>query len=337
MAMFNEEYYFYKKLNELKYYKGAHTELVSFYISYKRSIQDAVDQLKREKTESSNIKNKANKDKVCSAIDRIINSLKQEFDLTNGLCIFSSEQDVFVLQPPKANTLNKYICGKSFYLDPLKTLYTGADNVYGLVALDGSECTIAKLEGKKLTICHQLDSHVTNRTIKGGQSARRYRNARQESVYYYFKEVADLINNTFNPDVTKIYFGGIIPASEEFLKYINEFTPLLKDKYSNCIPLPYTDTMGIKILLEKVNEEIEEKIYEKAKEHKILVQKKIENHLETNIDDFALKEIYIAEDKIQEILFTEKTLNKVKINVCEIDSPLYEYITFFFNGLLYLK
>jgi peptide chain release factor 1 len=337
MAMDYQTYENYKVIEDLQNLVGQHTELITLYVNYKRPINEVIDYLKQEKAESENIKNKINRRNVVGAIDKIIGLLKTNPDMTKGLCIFADSYGVRWIKPNKPNTLNKYYCGKEYYLEPAKMLLAEQDCTYGLVVLDGGECTIATLSGSQVIIHHEIDSCVTNRTIKGGQSARRYRNARQESLGYYYEEVSHIINQTFTPEIKKIYYGGILPSSEEYLKELPGINPLLKPKFTLCYPIPYCDRMGIKCLLAAIQEDIEDAKYQESLAKREFLESMVTQQLHCTRDSGNLGYIGINEDHVHRINLQPNDFKKYKIEIFLKDSAPYEYIETLFEGVIYLK
>ena len=76
-------------VKELDSYRGRHTELVSVYIPAGYSISDVINQLIQEKSTASNIKSKATRKNVLTALEKIIQHLRL-FKQTpeNGLVTF---------------------------------------------------------------------------------------------------------------------------------------------------------------------------------------------------------------------------------------------------------
>lgn len=335
MAM-NEEYKLLKRINSLQSIRGQHTECISLYVSSTRNLYELQDQLKNEKNQSSNIKDKTNRSRVETGIEKILNVVKNLKPSSKGYCIFGNYENVFLFEPIYPNNLNKYICGKSYDLTHLKKIMYTKDNVYGLVALDGSESTIAKLTGGQLEILEQIDSEVKNRTIKGGQSARRYRNARDESLNYYYKEVSSYVNMHFDENIVKIYYGGNIPASEQYLNELPDVNPILKNKFSICYPIPFTDRFGIKCLLQKVLQNIEFSEYNKALSELTELQNKLKFAKVIDKTQNGIKQIYMSELVLDDIFLNDDIVENIPIKVYGTGHPVSNFLMDLYKGIVCL-
>ena len=72
-----QKYDLKRKIEELKSCKGKHTELISLYFPPNKQISDVNAYLKNEFSQSQNIKSKTTRKNVVSAIESIMNRLKQ--------------------------------------------------------------------------------------------------------------------------------------------------------------------------------------------------------------------------------------------------------------------
>ena len=168
-----------RKLKEIKSYKGEGTQLISLYLPPNADRSSVTKQLTDESSQSSNIKSQHTRKNVQAALKRIINYLRQiDFKLPeNGLVLFSgnvsenpSKIDVILLifEPPKLLKTKLYWCDSSFHIAPLEELVQ-SEEVYGIVAIDKREATIAILNGKSYTIVNHTTSGVPGKTRAGGQ------------------------------------------------------------------------------------------------------------------------------------------------------------------------
>lgn len=168
-----------KKVKAIKEYKGQGTQLISLYLPPDADRSSVTKQLTDEMSQSSNIKSAQTRKNVQSALKRIINYLKLiDFKLPEtGLVLFSGEvstnpskSDVIllVIEPPTRLTTKLYWCDSTFHITPLEDM-AQTDEVYGLIALDKREATIAILKGKVKEILSTETSNVPGKTKAGGQ------------------------------------------------------------------------------------------------------------------------------------------------------------------------
>jgi len=166
-----------KLIREIEKIRGRHTELVSVYVPAGGNIYDTINQLANEKGTASNIKSKATRKNVLTALDKIISQLRM-FKQTppNGLVVFSGnvsqvegKEDIRIwsFEPPLKMQQKLYWCDQQFVLDPLRNIVEEKE-IYGLIVLDAKEANIGFLKGKQIEQAKKLDSTVPGKTVKGG-------------------------------------------------------------------------------------------------------------------------------------------------------------------------
>jgi len=168
-----------KKLKAIKKFRGTGTQLISVYLPPDADRSSVTKQLTDEQSQSSNIKSSQTRKNVQAALKRIINYLRQiDFRLPeNGLVLFSgdvstnpSKSDVTLLEviPPKRLTTKLYWCDSAFHTAPLEEM-AETDEVYGFIAVDKREATLALLRGKAIQILSNETSAVPGKSRAGGQ------------------------------------------------------------------------------------------------------------------------------------------------------------------------
>ncbi len=171
------------------------------------------------------------------------------------------------MEPPQPLKVNIYRCDSSFLLDPIEEMVEAKD-VFALVVMDGREATIATLKGSHINVIKKLSSMAHAKVRKGGQSARRYERAIEESIDDYYKRVADEINQVFELRQFKIkglIVGGPGPAKEGFVK-ANALN--YQVKVLGIYDVGYTDEYGLQELIEKAKDLLQEQ--EASQERRII-------------------------------------------------------------------
>ncbi|MFH1306712.1 MAG: LAGLIDADG family homing endonuclease [Candidatus Micrarchaeota archaeon] len=174
-----EKYLLKKQIHHLKNLKGSGTELISVYIPSKAQIHATSNKLKEEAGQASNIKSKGTRKNVMDALEKIIHHLKSYGHIApeSGIAIFCgnvsdnpSKTDIqlFAIFPPEPMKVQTYRCDSRFYLGPLEEMVEVKES-YGLVVMDGRECTIATLRGTNVKILKRLHSTAHSKIRKGGQ------------------------------------------------------------------------------------------------------------------------------------------------------------------------
>ncbi len=265
----HQEYKLKRLIRELDGKTGRHTELVSVYIPAGYDVNNVLTQLTQEQGTASNIKSKATRKNVTDALERAIQHLKL-YNKTpeNGLVVFSgnvseregqSDVQVWALEPPEAISTRLYRCDKEFILDPLKELVTPKD-VYGLIAVDNKEATIATLKGDHYNILKKLTSGYSGKHRAGGQSARRFERLVREQSHNFKKRIGEAVDEVFLPmiqDIRGLVIGGPAATKEDFINgdYMNHE---VKKRIIAVKDITYTDESGIRELINAAEDDLRE-------------------------------------------------------------------------------
>jgi len=261
-------YQFRRMLEDLAGKRGRGTELVSVYITPDSELIKVVQQLRDEQGTAANIKSKATRKNVVSALERIVQFLRSYIDThrlspSNGMAIFcgnvAGREDIadvqlYWVEPPEPITVRMYRCDQEFVLEPLREMLQVKETV-GVLVMDRREATLATLRGKHVEIVRRLTSGVPGKHGKGGQSARRFERLIEIAAHEYAKRVAEAANKIFSqtPDLRAILVGGPGPTKDEFLK-----SELLRDelrkKIAGVLDTGYTDEQGVKEVVNKSGE-----------------------------------------------------------------------------------
>jgi peptide chain release factor subunit 1 len=253
-------YEFRKTLRKLKAYRGAGTQLVSVYVSADYPINEVSGRIREEINQAGNIKSKQTRNNVQDALERIVNVLKG-FRKTpkNGLVIFSgnlsddpsrTDMKTFYFEPINRLETNMYRCDSIFWLEPLEKMINNRD-AYGIVVLDGSDATLAILQGTELRVVDKIHNLGHSKIKGGGQSANRYSRLIEEGKEYYHKKVGEAMDSLFLGKVKGVIVGGPGPIKEYFLKQ-NTFNYQLK--VLGVVDTGYVDEHGAREVLAKAGD-----------------------------------------------------------------------------------
>jgi peptide chain release factor subunit 1 len=250
-----------KLIRELGAIRGRHTELVSVYIPAGHNLTEVMNQLFQEKGTASNIKSKATRKNVLTALEKIIQHLKL-FRKTpeNGLVVFcgnvsavEGKEDIklWSYEPPVKMQQKVYWCDQEFVLKPLRELIAEKE-VYGLIVLDAREANIGLLKGKMIESLKHLDSTVPSKTVKGGMSQHRFDRIREDVINEFLTEVGEAANQVLleQPDMKGLIIGGPGNIKETFFKedYLHY---KLKQMVLGMKDTGYTGEFGLKELVER--------------------------------------------------------------------------------------
>jgi peptide chain release factor subunit 1 len=311
-------------VEELDKFRGRHTEMVSVYIPAGFNLFKVVEQINNEKSTAQNIKSKAVRKNVMSALERITQHLKLYRQTPpNGLVIFSgniseregvADIEIFALEPPEPLKQRLYWCDQKFVLDPLKEMIRERE-IFGIVVIDKSEADIGVLHGKKIQPLKHLDSLVPGKTDKGGWSQARYARIREGLLNDFMKKVGEIASQNFSElkDLIGVIVGGPGPvkdmfAAGDFLRY--DF----KKKIIAVSDTSYTGEYGMEEAINRSEEALKEASV--MKEKKLMGRFFDELGRDSGLAIYGLKEVVEAlkSGNVDTLLISDK-LDWIKANV----------------------
>ncbi len=305
----SKEYHeFKKKLKELKNIRGQGTELITIYLAPGYNVSEMSNRLRDEYGQASNIKSKQTRKNVQGAIERIMHLLKGvNKPPETGIAIFcgniNGKIELYTLIPPEPINVTLYRCDSTFFLDPLLDLIEPSE-VYGLMVIDRKEATLALLKGKRVEIVNHFESYVPGKHRAGGQSSVRFERLIEIAAHEFFKKVGEAANNIFSEQNVKgVILGGPGPTKSYFLneEYLNN---TVKNKIVGTIDTGYTDEMGIKELVDRSGEIMEEL---EATKEKDLVNRFMTNIAKNGLAAYGEKEVREAliNGQVETLLLSE--------------------------------
>ena len=327
---------FKKKVKKLAEYKGRGTELISVYIPEKADRSAVVGQLSEEMSQSSNIKSPQTRKNVQGALKKIMNFLKQiNFQIPkNGMAVFAgnvSETEgrndlrLFTVKPVRELKTKLYWCDSEFHLAPLNEMMKPTE-IYGLIAMDKREATVAVLSGKSYEIIGKFTSGVMGKFRAGGQSAQRLEHLREEMAKDFYKRVSEKVNAVFVPlgDKLKgIIIAGPGQTKNDFVD-VDYFDYRLKKKVLALLDITYTDESGIREMIQRSEQILKETSLIKEKK---LLERFLTDVAKTGMGIYGEKEVLeaLAFGKVQILLLSEAIdwiVIKYLCNACQHEQEI---------------
>ena len=296
---------FKRKLKELQKYKGRHTELITLYIPFNSDRSTVMNQITNEISQSSNIKSATTRKNVQGALRKIVQYLKvTDFAIPKtGLGLFcgnvsdqegKSDIQMFHVVPTKDLKVKLYRCDSDFYLEPLLDMLA-PNAVYGIIAVDNREATLAYLVGKTYKVLARLGSAVPGKIKAGGQSAHRFEHLREEAAQEFYSRISEKINEIFVPMFQEGKFKGFVfggPGNTK-RKMVEKgmIDYRLKDKVIGFLDNTYTDDSGIKEIID-LSEDM-------LKESELVIERQeisafMEKVVKSNLATYGLNEVIEA-------------------------------------------
>lgn len=282
-------YDFKRALEEIRDLKGRGTELVSVYIPPDRQIHEVANYLRDELSQSQNIKSKRTNKAVSSALESILARLKYfKTPPENGLIFFvgdvatvgdQTRQVQYTLEPPEEIPSFVYRCDSEFYIEKLWDMLDEKKS-FGLIVIDRSEATVGILRGKRIIPVKNFPSLVPSKHSRGGQSSARFERLIEIAAHEFFKKVGEAASETFlsEDDLKGILVGGPGATKEFFVKegYLHHE---LQKKILDTFDTGYTDEYGLRELVEKAKNSLQELDLMREKE---LIQRLLEEIRKTD-------------------------------------------------------
>ncbi|MEM0037747.1 MAG: peptide chain release factor aRF-1 [Zestosphaera sp.] len=343
-------------IKTLKTWSAHATTLLSLYIPPGRPVADVINTLRQELSITENIKLKATRSKVQTALESAIDRLMKIPKVPpNGLVLFSGVNDkteetiTLMLEPPEPISIFFYRTDKFFHVEFLEDLVEESE-VYGLVIIERDEATIGLLKGDRIILLDELEGYIPGKHSKGGWSQRRFDRVIEELTEEFFKSVAEKLNSYLLPYLEQGKLKGIIVGGPGYMKldFIKSdaidyrlkqlIMPELMDVSSQSIP-------GLKELVVRARELLKQHTYVRTfdaiEEFKTHLAKDDglatygEKEVAEALNLGAVKYLIVTEDyeKIDEILKLVEERG-VEVFVINKEVPEYDWLKKTFNGLV---
>src|SRR4030042_348604 len=248
-------------IEELGKIRGRHTELVTVYVPAGFGLNKVSEQIRSEQSTAQNIKSKAVRKNVLSALERIMQHLKLYKETPpNGVVIFCGnvsdregvdDIELWAIEPHEPIKTRLYRCDQMFILDPLKEMVREKE-IYGIIVVDKGDAAIGVLKGKRVEMLKRMDSIVPGKTKAGGWSANRYARIREGLLHDFLKKVGEIATTQFKqlPDLLGVIIAGPGPIKDEFAEGdFLEYT--IKGKILGTVNTAYTGEYGLKEAVER--------------------------------------------------------------------------------------
>ena len=321
------EFYRTKKLLEnLSNKRGFHTELISVYIPHDRKVSDVTNYLKNEISESQNIKSKLTRKNVLDGISSLLGQLRNINEVPEkGLVMFSGaipqnntpgteKNELYIIQPPDKVKTFRYHCASEFLLWPLEEMLQPKET-FGLIVVGRKESAVGYIRGNHVAVVREFTSGIHGKHRAGGQSQKRYERLIEEGEKRFYRRISEEMNNIFLPieDLSGIFIGGPGPSKEKFVND-ESLDYRLREKIIDVVDLGYGGSEGIRALIEKIKDKIENVKYIREKQIMQRFMKEISN--DTGLATYGLIEVQKALNfsAVDTLILSEK-LDSYKIKL----------------------
>ncbi|MBY9002569.1 MAG: peptide chain release factor aRF-1 [Candidatus Lokiarchaeota archaeon] len=256
-------------LETLKSKKGFHTELISLYIPHDRKLSDVTNYLKNEVSESQNIKSKLTRKNVLDGISTLLGMLKNYREVSdNGLVMFAGaipqnntpgteRMEKYILDAPEKVNTFRYHCASEFLTRPLEEMLETKET-YGLLVIGRKKSAVGYLRGNHMEEVREFTSNIHGKHKAGGQSQKRFERLIEEGEISFYRHISSEVNELFlgMEQLQGIFIGGPGPSKEKFVND-ESLDYRLREKILDTVDLGYGGTEGLRALVEKVKNQIE--------------------------------------------------------------------------------
>lgn len=243
-----------KELKETKRNEG--TVLVTLLIPAGANLQDAVNLAQSEYALAGNVKSKQTRNAVEAALGKVIAGLQTFRKLPeNGLAVYASDENLWMIEPPVALTQRMYRCDKQFILEPVEELLMDPGEPIALLTVDHNHATLARLHGKGYKIIKEFIGFAHGKMSVGGQSAMRFERLRRENIQQHYRNIEDQFRDLL-PGVKTMVLGGPGMSPDEFVKETDFSGKGIK--ILGPFSVGYTDEQGIKELMFAAMDQLKE-------------------------------------------------------------------------------
>ena len=290
-----------KLIEDLKDKRGFHTELISLYIPSDKKVSDIRGYLRNEISESQNIKSKLTRKNVLDSISSILGQLKTIPTIPEqGLIMFSGaipqndtpgteKNELYIIDPPEKVNTFRYHCDSEFLLWPLEEMLE-SKATYGLIVISRQRSAVGYVRGNRVEVEREFTSGIHSKHKAGGQSQRRFERLIEEGEKRFYRRISDEINKIFldMESLRGIFIGGPGPSKDKFMRDEN-LDYRLKEKIIDVVDLGYGGSEGIRALVERVKDKIEDIKY--VQEKKLMEKFMGEISNDTGLATYGIKNV----------------------------------------------
>lgn len=211
-----------KRLNKAR---GNGTSLITLIIPPKDQISRVSKMLADEFGTASNIKSRATRLAVLSAITSsqyLTKSYKQV--PPNGLVIYcgnviseeGKEKKMSIhFEPFRPINTSMYLCDNKFHTEGLNELLE-SDSSFGFIIMDGNGCLYGTLSGSTRKVLYKFGVELPKKHGRGGQSAVRFARLRTEARHNYLRKCAEESTRQFIANDKPNVIGLVLAGSAAF-------------------------------------------------------------------------------------------------------------------------
>jgi peptide chain release factor subunit 1 len=226
----------------------------------------------------------------------------------------TEKNELYIIQPPDKVQTFRYHCASEFLLWPLEEMLQPKET-FGLIVIGRKESAVGYIRGSNVEVVREFTSGIHGKHRAGGQSQRRYERLIEEGEKRFYRRISEEINKIFLPieDLNGLFIGGPGPSKEKFVND-ESLDYRLREKIIDVVDLGYGGSEGIRALIERIKDKIENVKYIREKQIMQRFMKEISN--DTGLATYGLQEVQKAFNfsAVDTLILSEK-LDSYKIGL----------------------
>ena len=203
-----------------------------------------------------------------------------------------------------------------------------AKETYGLLVIGRKESAVGFVKGNKIEVIREFTSGIHGKHRAGGQSQRRYERLIEEGEREFYRRISDTVNELFlsMEDLRGIFIGGPGQSKEKFVND-ESLDYRLRDKILDIVDLGYGGTEGIRALIEKIKDKIDDVKY--IREKQVMQRFMKEISIDSGLVSYGLDDVRKALNYgvVDTLILSEKLdMYKIKIECSNCEYIEYRYV-----------
>lgn len=114
-----------------------------------------------------------------------------------GLACFSSDTEVFLIDPPVEISEFYYRCDKHFHWEIINDLFEQKEPDYGIILISGERSEFYLVNGTKHKLIVAINTELQSRQSRGGSSQNRIARLGEQKRDIYVKQIVEEINKSY--------------------------------------------------------------------------------------------------------------------------------------------
>jgi peptide chain release factor subunit 1 len=169
----------------------------------------------------------------------------------------TERMEKYIIDPPEKVKTFRYHCASEFLTWPLEEMLETKET-YGLLVIGRKESAVGYLRGNHMEIVREFTSNIHGKHRAGGQSQKRFERLIEEGEISFYRHISSEVNGLFlgMEQLEGIFIGGPGQSKEKFVTD-ESLDYRLREKILDVVDLGYGGIEGLRALVDKIKDQIE--------------------------------------------------------------------------------